>query len=511
MAAAAAPLTCWAEGCAALSTSACGRCRTAEYCGAPCQRAHWRAHKPRCKELEAAADAAEAAAEAASAAAAAAAAVPAGGVGAPLHQPRLPGVYSGLECRVQDFYCALVGCDAALEAGGAGLVCSGCRAVVYCDVECQAAHWAAHMEACFVAVANRVQSGDVHQGDEGGEYVLRDMLHVCRTRFGAADERTLQCVSVLGEMMQGQGKLAEAGALYKESLAARRAALGPDHPDTLDSMRHLASLLHAQGAVGEAEPLMRDALDAARATLGPRHGLTLTFMSVLAGMLRELDMASEAESLYREALAARLATRRGGSVHSSAQVLTDGLGILLQMRGKLSEAEPLFTSVLNVRRTSLGLLHPYTLVSIGHLGGLLLAQGRLSEAEPLLCLALQAALLVLGVQHPSSLTSSGALAALQLAQGKPGEAEPLLRETLRCQRAFLGAQHPSTLDSMRQLGGALLRLCGGRKGGAQAALLREAEALLSEALVGFCRVLGHAHPRTKAAAAALEHYISRWR
>ena len=106
---------CWAEGCAAPSTSACARCRTAEYCGAPCQRAHWRAHKPRCKELEAAADAAEAAAEAA---ATAAAALGTGGGGAgevkpPRAVPRTPGVYTDLECRVQDHHCALVDASAA--------------------------------------------------------------------------------------------------------------------------------------------------------------------------------------------------------------------------------------------------------------------------------------------------------------------------------------------------------------------------------------------------------------
>ena len=138
------PPQCWAEGCTAPPTDVCARCRTAEYCGAPCQRAHWRAHKLCCKELEAAADAAEAAAEAA---AATAAALAAGGGCAGADKPPAaasptPGVYSGLECRVQDYNCALVGCGAVLEESGANTVYNGCRSVVYCDVECQTAHWA---------------------------------------------------------------------------------------------------------------------------------------------------------------------------------------------------------------------------------------------------------------------------------------------------------------------------------------------------------------------------------
>jgi hypothetical protein len=46
----------------------CGRCRTARYCGAACQRAAWPQHKAVCKSLEAAAAAAKAATAAAAAA-----------------------------------------------------------------------------------------------------------------------------------------------------------------------------------------------------------------------------------------------------------------------------------------------------------------------------------------------------------------------------------------------------------------------------------------------------------
>ncbi len=36
------------------SMHVCAGCRTARYCGAACQRAHWAAHKPVCKVLKAA-------------------------------------------------------------------------------------------------------------------------------------------------------------------------------------------------------------------------------------------------------------------------------------------------------------------------------------------------------------------------------------------------------------------------------------------------------------------------
>ena len=162
---------------------------------------------------------------------------------------------------MQDYRCALGGCGAALEAGGgANVVCSGCRAVVYCDVECQTAHWAAHMDGCFAAVVMRVHSGDVHQGDEGGEYVLRDRLQMWTKKLGASHERTLICMGSLGKMMELQGKLAEAGELYRDRLAICRTAFDPTHKITLSSMNDLALLLLAQGNLVEAVPLMRAAL-----------------------------------------------------------------------------------------------------------------------------------------------------------------------------------------------------------------------------------------------------------
>jgi tetratricopeptide (TPR) repeat protein len=39
---------CARTGCEAVGARACARCRAEWYCGAECQRAHWRAHKPTC-------------------------------------------------------------------------------------------------------------------------------------------------------------------------------------------------------------------------------------------------------------------------------------------------------------------------------------------------------------------------------------------------------------------------------------------------------------------------------
>ena len=156
------------------------------------------------------------------------------------------------------------------------------------------------MEGCYQAVAVRAYFNDAHLVDEGGEYVLRSWLGVCREKYGDTDERTLEGMDFLGALMMQQGKHSEAGELFRESLAARRAALGPKHKRTLKSMNQLATLLQEQGNLAGAVPLMREALVTARATLGPQHDNTLSYMSNLADALSDLSELNEAEALYRD-------------------------------------------------------------------------------------------------------------------------------------------------------------------------------------------------------------------
>ncbi len=46
--------------------------------------------------------------------------------------------------------------------------------------------------------------------------------------------------------MASQGKLEEAGPLFKRSLGIRERVLGPDHPDVATSLNNLAGLLKEQ-------------------------------------------------------------------------------------------------------------------------------------------------------------------------------------------------------------------------------------------------------------------------
>jgi hypothetical protein len=105
---------------------------------------------------------------------------------------------------------------------------------------------------------------------------------------------------------------------------------------------------------------------------------------------------------------------------------------------------------IEVRRATLGPIHPSTLASVSNLAQLLKAQGKLGEAEPLMREAL-AYLTTLSPKHPNTLSTMSSLAALLQAQGNLGESQALLKKTLEDLHATLGPQHPYSLTVERML------------------------------------------------------------
>ena len=101
----------------------------------------------------------------------------------------------------------------------------------------------------------------------------------------------------LGLLLNDQGKLDEAGGLFREALEARRATLGDRHPDTLGSIHNLGRLLHDQGRLGEAETLLLEAHDGCAATLAEGQRTRLRSQAWLADVRRAQGRIESARAL----------------------------------------------------------------------------------------------------------------------------------------------------------------------------------------------------------------------
>ena len=209
-----------------------------------------------------------------------------------------------------------------------------------------------------------------------------------------------------------------------------------------------------------------------------------TSLDRLAGLYLDQGRYSEAEPLYSRALQLRKAAL--GARHPDTATSQNNLALLHHLQGRYSEAEPLYVEALEIRKVELGDRHPDTATSLNNLAGLYELQGRYSEAEPLYGQALEICRAELGDCHPSTASSLNNLAELYRSQGRYGEAEPLYVQALEICRAELGDRHPSTATSLNNLAG--LYKSQGRYG--------EAEPLYVQALEIRKAELGDRHPST---------------
>src|ERR1700730_8165902 len=95
-----------------------------------------------------------------------------------------------------------------------------------------------------------------------GYLVAMASAAVLRTRAGDPQAGTRLQPSDYSEqsngsrwLLQADGDLAAARALFERALAIREHALGPDHPDTATSLRFLAHVLRDQGDLAAARAL----------------------------------------------------------------------------------------------------------------------------------------------------------------------------------------------------------------------------------------------------------------
>jgi hypothetical protein len=98
----------------------------------------------------------------------------------------------------------------------------------------------------------------------------------------------------LADSYAALGRHADAVKLREETLALKKAKLGPNHPDTLSSMHNLSISYAALGRHADAYNLREETLMLRKAKLGPDHPDTLKNMWSVAESLVKLGRASEA-------------------------------------------------------------------------------------------------------------------------------------------------------------------------------------------------------------------------
>jgi CHAT domain-containing protein/Tfp pilus assembly protein PilF len=278
-----------------------------------------------------------------------------------------------------------------------------------------------------------------------------------------------------------QGRYADAEPLFKQSLAIREKALGPDHPDVALSLHNLAVLYRQKGHYADAEPLFKRSLAIREKALGPDHPDVATSLNNLAGLYNELGRYAEAEPLYKRSLPIR--EKALGPDHPDVANSLNNLAGFFRNQGRYADADPLLKRSLAIYEKALGPEHLDVANSLNNLAELYRQQGRYADVEPLYKRSLAIREKALGPDHPDVANSLNNLALLYQNQGRYADAEPLYKRSLAIREKALGPDHSSVATSLNNLAG-LYR---------EQDRYADAEPLLKRSLAIFEKALGPNH------------------
>jgi serine/threonine-protein kinase len=288
----------------------------------------------------------------------------------------------------------------------------------------------------------------------------------------APDQDPAVRATLMLTMGKAYGNLAlyeEAESLVTAALRERRALAGTDEDlGVAEALAELGAVHHHRGDHEDARDALRKSLDVRRRLLGETAPEVASSWNNLGAAYHSLSVLDSAVVCYRRAaeLWERLPAEGSGLAgslgdlgtalgHAGDPVAADSLlrrAIALHRKGPPGDA-------LDEKRAALGDDHPSVARSLNNLGLLVQNRGDLDEAERLLRESLEIRRRVWTADHPEVARGLHNLAVLLVLKDDAAGAEPLYREALAMRRSLLGEDAGETLDTAAELA-ALLESAG---------------------------------------------------
>jgi tetratricopeptide (TPR) repeat protein len=194
---------------------------------------------------------------------------------------------------------------------------------------------------------DRVADSYLHLGRENGEAALKlneETLALRRAYLGPDDHDTLSSMNNLAMCYFDRERYPEGIALLEEAIALKTAKYGAGDRSTLTSMTHLANCYHRVGRLPEAIRLRKETLALQKAHLDPEDREIVWTMSNLAADYRKDKKYADALAQDEEALALR--TKVVGPNHPETLMSMWGKAEDLINLGRGAEGVPILDDCL---------------------------------------------------------------------------------------------------------------------------------------------------------------------
>lgn len=204
--------------------------------------------------------------------------------------------------------------------------------------------------------------------------VAERRLAAYRRILGERHEKTALALNDRGVLLEQLGRVREAEAAYRESLAVLDSRLPAGDPRRAYPHLNLGSLLVSLGLTNEAERELRKAYELRRRALGPRHPETAATLGYLAKALLDLGRLEAAEAAARQAVETLADKDRFNA--ANAKVV---LGGILFYGSRYAEAVSWLEQGISELEMLVGSDHSLVLSARGWRGQALLGAGRRAE------------------------------------------------------------------------------------------------------------------------------------
>ena len=187
--------------------------------------------------------------------------------------------------------------------------------------------------------------------------------------------------SELGIQYARSGRLDEAEALFKKSIAHLEKTVGPMHPDLAKNLNNLAELYRTENRESEAEAIHQRILAIRERSLGPNHPDVAKSLNNLALIYHAQKQYAAAEAYYQRAISIWEKTPPTDS--SDLAMSLNNLATLYSTEGRYPEAETYFRRSLMTWEKAFGPDHPDSVTSLENYAVFLRQMNREAEAAEL--------------------------------------------------------------------------------------------------------------------------------
>lgn len=281
------------------------------------------------------------------------------------------------------------------------------------------------------------------------EPLVSDALSTRERLAGAAHVFVAQSLATLTDLQHESGKVQEAAATAQRAFDVARQTYASTSIELSDYVNRVARAQIALGNYPRAEQLYRESLAIREKAAGPD---SLAAAESIGGLARVALLANDnasSEERHRRSLAIR--ERVFGPNHPQVANDVFNLGLISYRRRDFKNAIELYARALRIREEAFGRSHPVIGVTLNNVGLVYWRQGNYARAEEFFGRSLALSEQLYGADSLRVSNALGNLGIIAKETGNYAVAESRYRRSLAIKEKHLGSLHPDLIAMVESL------------------------------------------------------------